>query len=178
MKTKNIVLYIPEEIIRSSGVLQSQVLGQARFMNDNGFRCLVVGSDINKELAMETEKIIQDNYGVQACISDSYSNRFPFFSKSRLSRNIYHEFRERITQFQPTHIYTRSPIATAAISKIAKKNNLKLIYDVRGALADEALLARERKDVYYYGLYWLQKHVMRKADRLSCVSYRMGAWIK
>lgn len=178
MKTNNIIFYIPDEVIRCSGVLQSQILGQARFLNNSGFQCLVVGSDVNKKLAFETEKMIEKKYDVQACISDSYSGRFPFFSKFRLSRKVFDQCRHRIDQFQPTHIYTRSCIAAVGISKIAKKQNTKLIYDLRETAAAEAIFTRERKDVYYYGLRWLQNLAMKKADRLSCVSHRLGEWIK
>lgn len=178
MKKRNIIFYIPDEIIRCNGVFQSQVLEQARFLNDNGFQCLIVGSDVNKELAMETEKMIRDNYGVQACISESYSDRFPFFSKLRLARKINQEFWDRIVAFQPSHISVRSSIAFESASKIAQNLHLKLIYDVRGATADQALLTRGKKDVYYYGLGWLENRTMRKAERISCVSHRMGVWIK
>ena len=180
MKEVNIIFYIPDEIIRSSGILKSQILGQARFLSKKGFQCLIVTIDINEEMAMVTKNMIQDANGIQACVFDSCSNKIPFFSKWLLSRKVYQHFEDRITEFKPTHIYTRSVIAFGDASRIAHKYHIKHIHDVRGIVTAEALLQQNwmRGRIYSAGLRLLETIALNKADRLSCVSHRLGSWIE
>lgn len=180
MKKGNIIFYIPDGIIRSSGVLKSQILNQARFLSKQGFKCLIVASDINEEMAMITKNMIEGANGIQACVFDSCSNKVPFFSKSILSRKIYWEFEGRIKDFKPTHIYTRSVIAFGSASRIARKHYIKHIHDVRGIVSAEALVQHNwiRRRLYSVGFHLMETGAINKVEKLSCVSYRMGSWIE
>ena len=180
MIKSNIIYFIPDEIIRSSGVLQSQVLGQARFLSNNGYRCLVISSDINEAMAIKAKELIQDDGLVRACVADRLPNKIPFFSKWLSSREIHSKYQEKIREFNPSHIYTRSVVVFGAASRIAKLYNLTHIHDVRGIPTIETLLqqTRVRGRIYSYGLYLLEKNSLNNANRLSCVSHRMGSWIE
>ena len=175
---KRILFFIPSQNMCGNGVLQSQVLGQARFLLRQGAQCLVVTSEAEVEAAEETQSLIRDGWGVPACVSCSTSRGIPFFAKHQLAKRIYREHQQRITRFHPTHIYTRSAIDFGVAAHIAREQGSVDIYDARGAVAAEAALTRGRRDHYFLALAWIQRRAMRNASRLACVSHRFADWIK
>lgn len=180
MREGSIIYFVPDKILRTNGVIQSQVLGQARFLSDNGYRCLVITSDINEDMALESKKLIENCGRVKACVVIKTSSNIPFLSRWLLSQKIRRKFKKTISEFGPTHIYTRSVTVFGAASRIAKTYDLKNIHDVRGIASIESVIQQTylRGKLYFYGLNFLEKRAFTNADRLSCVSHRMGSWIK
>lgn len=173
-----IIYHIPENIIREDGVLRAQVLGQAKYLNEVGFDCLVLAHDISQEYAHETRKMIKAKYGLKSLISKRTNRNFPLFGNLILSRELLKKFEDEILEFSPTHIYTRSCISFLSAYFFARKHNLKHIHDVRGIPSEESLLTKEKRRVYYYGLKVLEWFSIKNAYRLACVSNNMAKWIE
>ena len=178
MAEKRILYFIPEVDISSDGVYQSQVMGQAAYLSQRGYKCLAVGFVNGDGNIAEFKQYVNRRYGVDVAISSRNISGIPFYSKWLRARNAYSQFRKMILNFHPTHVYFRSPISFLGIGGKLRKQCIPCIVDMRGVADAEVELVKSRKSFYYYGLSWLQHYTMKKADRLSCVSHRMGKWIK
>jgi glycosyltransferase involved in cell wall biosynthesis len=149
-------------------------------LSDNGYRCLVITSDVNEAMALKSKKLVEGCGRVKACIVNKSPIDIPFISRWLLAQKIRLNLKEIIGEFDPTHIYTRSVTVFGAASRIAKTYKLKHIHDVRGISSIESMFQQTyvRGKIYFHGLNFLEKHALNNADRLSCVSHQMGSWIK
>jgi len=173
----NIIFFVPERDALGDPILRSQVFKQIEFLVNNDFKCLILGMEKNSDLAKKATDLIYEKYKFSALIHGSYRKDIPFISKYYIERKLFKIFKEEIYTFKPTYIYTRDCISFLCAEKIARKHNLTHIYDVRGVPAYEAKCKGGKKIIYSFFYRYLESNAIKKADKISCISSKMGEWI-
>ena len=78
MAEKRILYFIPEVDISSDGVYQSQVMGQAAYLSQRGYKCLAVGFVNGDGNIAEFKQYVNRRYGVDVAISSRNISGIPF----------------------------------------------------------------------------------------------------
>ncbi|MGQ9662698.1 MAG: glycosyltransferase [Kiritimatiellia bacterium] len=172
-----VLYFVPERPALADGVLHAQVLARARFLQRQGIGCMFVGSETSENDAVAAEHIIRDRYGIPAGVYGVYSGRIPYFSSVVSAFHVKRLAMRTITDFGPTHVYTRGFNASPAARSIARICGAICVMDVRGVAAEETALKRGHGPVYRF-LLGRELHEIRVADRLACVSQNLKEWIR
>ena len=180
MEGKRIVFFNNSEDLTRDGVLQSQVLGQAQYIRSQGGACLVVGFADNAEAAETFGDQFRRRYGVECRLFPAPpSGGIPLLSKFRFAKKMLNSFLPELARFHPTHIYTRALQAFGPGRQLARRLGAVHVHGVRGAVAAECLMhpKGDRRRFYYHFFRLLERHCIRRAERLSAVSRAMSRWL-
>jgi glycosyltransferase involved in cell wall biosynthesis len=169
--------FVPEWLALDSGVLHSQILTQAGYLAQNGFECFFVGSEISKEQAAKAEELIGERYGVASKVFGCYSQKLGFVGIYRTIRTVSKLAREAISDFRPTHVYTRGYPPSFWGRKIAREQGALSVYHIRGERSAEVAL-EHGKGLRPYIVRLLDLMEIRRSDRLACVSHRLKEWVE
>lgn len=172
-----VLYFVPERPALADGVLHAQVLARARFLQRRGIECMFVGAEILENDAALAERIILERYGIRARIYGVYSGRIPYFSSVLSAFRVKRLAMGRITDFAPTHVYTRGFNASPAARSVARACGAICVLDVRGVAAEETALKRGHGPAYRF-LLGRELHEIRVANRLACVSQNLKEWIR
>lgn len=179
MNKIKILFFVPEVKSLDNGVLHSQVLAVARFLNTHGFSCAFVGAESDLGRAGSAGQMISDVFGVKSFIYDGFCSEKGLWSLRKTAQHAATAAERFIHAFNPTHVYARSLAGADTARTLAKRFGGIAVYDVRGVTAEEVALRRgSRLNVQYWlAELWLRRTVL-KADRVSCVSHRLSDWIE
>jgi glycosyltransferase involved in cell wall biosynthesis len=172
-----ILYFVPEFSLSQAQYLRSQVLAPASFLAKEGFDCMFIGADVSEKIAAEAQKNMSRCYGIQSEVCGCYSNKISFLSHFLTVRRVFWRTKRIIRDFRPTHIYTRGFFSPSLARRIAKRYNAVHVHDVRGIAAEEWVLMGGKKGIRHFFLHKKDLDVIRKADRLSCVSTGLKNWI-
>jgi len=172
-----VIFFVSSFPASSSGVLHSQVLSMVRFLSEQGFECLFIGSDVSVDKALASTKYIYEKYGVKAKILGIIHGKLGYPGFMLTARNLYKASKDVIKSFRPTHIYSRSIIDSPIARKIAKETGAIAIYDARAVISEEVKFRRGGRSLKYWYIRWVEMHEIDKATRLSCVSKRLKKYI-
>ena len=178
IKNKRILMIVSGWPASKSGILHSQVLSVAKYLNQIGLNCMFIGCDSKKKGSNITQIDIVKNYDIKASIYEVYNDHLGYIGLKINAKNLFKKSFNEIVSFKPTHIYTRSHVDSIYARGVAKILGAISIYDVRGALADEVKIRHPRSKIRYN--YILNKEIIefRKSIRLSCVSTKLKDYIK
>ncbi len=176
-KKTRILYFTPAWPASSSGVLHSTVLAEAGYLHRNGFDCFFIGSDISDEKAAESEKHIEQTYGIPAKIFGCYSKKFGIVSLMRVIKKVARLSKDIIDSYRPTHVWGDSVFVSSTCRKIARKQGAVFVYDVQGAGCEETALLRGRGIRFWISRCWI-KYELKKSDRLAGVSYKLKQWVQ
>lgn len=176
-ESARIIFFVPEFPALASGVLHAQVLSMAGFLQAQGFTCMFTGCESSPEKALHAQSMIHEKYGISADVQAVYSDKFGYISRLATSLSLFIKAKASIHAFRPTHVYSRDLTAATFARRLAIQSNAKMIFDIRGALAEEVSLKSGKKGIAYYYILRREKQAIRKAQGLSCVSKKLDDYI-
>ena len=173
-----VLFFVPEWPALESGVLASQVFAVAGFRARKGFDCLFVGAERSEEQAHRAEAFIEQRYSIQAKVFDLFPSRPNALSLAATTYNTFARLRSFARTFAPTHVYTRSCIASIFGRRLANDSGAVSIYDLRALLASEVALSRQRGTIAVRLINFIEEREMKRAERLATVSKRLNVQIQ
>ena len=177
-RNRRVLFFVPEWPAGSSGILRSQVLAVAEFLGSRGITCLFVGTDCNEKSAYEAEQFIRSTYKIEAKIFAIHSKNLGLVGLSATTYRAYNLSRELARSFSPTHVYTRSCIASRFGRSLATETTALAIYDVRAALGEEVAAGAAWRKIYSMLIRRVEGHEIRKSNHVATVSSQMQGYIK
>lgn len=177
-RNARVLFFVPEWPAGSSGILRSQVLAVAEFLGSRGITCLFVGTDCNEECAYEAEQSIRSTYKTEVKILALHSKNLGLVGLSATAYRAYYLSRELARSFAPTHVYTRSCLASRFGRSLAAETAAVAIYDVRAALGEEVAVGAAWRKIYSMLIRWIEGHEIRKSNQVATVSSHMQCYIK
>lgn len=176
---KKILFFLPEDSVRTNGVYRSQIYLFAKALVRLGHTVMIACHDSNRDGGLPEFRRQCEADDIRLLISDKLNSRvFLGFNDWHFKR-IFKIFRREIIQFQPTHIYTRHPLATYAARAIRKATGATLIYSLRGVWPEEKAASGKWKDILLARL--IQQYefrAVRTADRINTVSLKFRDYIR
>ncbi len=174
-----ILYFVPEKKALEDGILHSQVLAQAQYLQNAGYKCMFIGAESTDSNSFQATKKIEKEYGIASNIYACYNARFGLPSLMYTAWKTMIMASTSIRQFKPTHIYTRSLGSSVFGRKIARQNKVVSVYDVRGVSVEEVAMRRGgKKGMAYKIIHWFSRKEINKSNRLSCVTHSLKSWIE
>ncbi|MES9906406.1 MAG: glycosyltransferase [Sedimenticola sp.] len=174
----NIVFFVPEWCSSDSSILHSQVLSVASFLSGHNYDCLFIGSDIDCEAVRTNTLEIENKYNIKCSLSVNPYGYAGVKNQVLCTKNTLAQHADKITDFSPDIIYTRSLFASFFIRGFSNKHNFKTWLDVRAVLSAEIELKHGRRTLGYWVIRYLEWLEFSRAERLSCVSNKLASYIK
>jgi len=175
---KKILFFVPEWNALTSAILHSQVLSVARFLSENGFECMFVGSMNEGANESEAEKLITDQYGIPVIIRAVDSMKYGYLGMRLSSWRLHQATKNLIKNFRPDYIYSQSIVGSNESKKLAVQCNAVAVLDVKAVLSEEVKLRRKNAILRYYYIRYVEKVELKKADKLVCVSQNLKTCIE
>jgi glycosyltransferase involved in cell wall biosynthesis len=172
-----IAYFTPEFRVTKNSIFQSQVLEQAASLAEVGYKCMLIGSELNNESIRQAKDLPVVRQLDAVHLWPEYPEKASAFALFRSSRKVGYWAGDAISKWRPDAIYIRNVTAFNPARKLAQKVGARLIYDARGLVAEESEYRRGRRTLATRYLRWKERNCWRKADRLVCVSKRFQQWI-
>lgn len=176
VRPTQVVYFVPELPVLSSGVLHAQVLTPAHVLARHGFDVLFVGTERSANVA-EAVRTVRDQYEIEATVLDGYSSQHGYVSLRRTAARAARLAGKILHKRPGGNLYVRSFVGAAAGRRLAQQLHMRLVYDVRAPRAEEVAMAHGH-GLRYYLTRRAEVPQIRRADRLACVSHGLRAWIR
>lgn len=171
-----VLFFVPDCDAGSDPVYHSQVWATARFLETQGYACMVAGSERTAAKAEKAERDLNERFGVLTKVVPRRSEARGWLANRRAAGEVAQALRPVIADFAPTRIYFRSFAISKVVEGLARVTGAQTVFDLRGAIAEESEL---RRGTFFQSV--IIRHMVRtaarRADRLACVSQNLKAYI-
>lgn len=173
---KHIVFFVPEWPALDGHILHSQVLSPAHFLSKNGYKCTFFGTETSAQRSKKATKLIKEKYGITAYIYPHVRYPNNAFGMMITSFKTYFYARKNLVGTDVNFIYFRSIWHGGIVRKLANLSRSESIFDVRGAIAEEAYMKKHSRFLRMT-LRLIVKYQTLKADKISVVSNNLKSYI-
>jgi glycosyltransferase involved in cell wall biosynthesis len=163
-----ILFLLPLKSIEETAVLQSQVLEPALHLAQKGFRVHILG--------YEKEGLEKLSYyprissaGISLVVNQLPNLFLRLISMSFQALRICRKERIDILYFRE--------IWGGILALSVLRGRVKRIYDIRALIAEESAYRHNRKFPNYYLLKWIERRLIKSADRISVVSRKLKDYV-
>lgn len=172
-----VVYFVPEFQTTRNQLLCSQVLEQAGALQDAGFECMLVSSELDDESVHQAQAMPQVQALSKACILPIYPRTPHSLAFYRLARVAARIAESTVVSWKPDVVYVRGVSTFRPASNLARRAGVRVAYDARGLFAEEAQLKRGQWNLLAYYHRHRELEAWRKSDVLLCVSERFRTYL-
>lgn len=176
---KKIIYFVPEFDACNNAVLESQVLTQAKYVEDLGYSVNFIGSYSDGHLE-ESERIVKQYLKGYKLYNINNLNKKGFFGILISAITITNKAVKEGWFDNVDYVYVRSLLGFLPLLSIRSKKNFKLVYDFRGLVSDEQRLKKDNfiGQVESRIFQLLELFVFKRADKVLAVSNALASYLK
>lgn len=172
LSKSRVLFFVPGSSVLNYGTFASQVLGMARALVRLGAQCAI----LHKQKDADKKKTELEP-GISLLNITNEDPSLPVYRLPERYKIVVDRFRSEISEFAPTHVYTREYGCELGILTFCRDNGIKLVYSMRGPDAYERRLLGGLKN-FIASLFMLRdvRKAVRSCDVFTTLSDNFVEW--